>query len=180
VTQDVRASILIVDDDELFRHRLGRAMRDLGFEVRTAGDYDAAMQSAQDSPPQLVVVDLRMPGRSGLELVRDLLAEDPTTRIVVLTSYGSMAIGGDAIRFGAKHCVSKPADADEILNARTRDIDSMDIAPHTFPAPSLARAEWKQMQRVLADCKGNIYEAARRLGIHRRSLQVLLRKNGPE
>jgi two-component system response regulator RegA len=180
VTQDIRASILVVDDDETFRRRLARAMGDRGYDVRTAGDYDAAMRSAHEDSPQLAVVDLKMPGRSGLELVRDLLAVDPTTRVVVLTGYGSMATAVDAMRLGAKHCLPKPADADEILNALLRDADLSDIAPHDFPAPSLARTEWEHIQRVLADSSGNISEAARRLGIHRRSLQLRLRKNPPE
>ena len=180
MTQDVRASILIVDDDETFRRRLARALVDRGFEVRTAADYDAAMQSAREDSPLLAVVDLKMPGRSGLELVRDLLAVDPTTRIVVLTGYGSIATAVDAMRLGAKHYLPKPADADEILNALMRDADPSDIAPHDFPAPTLARAEWEHMQRVLADCNGNVSEAARRLGLHRRSLQLRLRKHPPK
>jgi two-component system response regulator RegA len=180
VTQEVRASILVVDDDEPFRTRLGRAMRDRGYDVRTAGDYEAAMAAAREESPQLAVVDLKMPGHSGLELVRDLLAVDPTTRIVVLTGYGSIATAVDAMRLGAKNYLPKPADADEIIRALMRDADPSDVAPHEFPAPSLARAEWEHMQRVLADCGGNISEAARRLGIHRRSLQLRLRKDPPK
>ena len=179
MTADVRASILIVDDDETFRSRLGRAMSDRGYEVRSAGDYETAMASAREDSPQLAVVDLKMPGRSGLELVRDLLALDPTTRIVVLTGYGSIATAVDAMKLGAKHYLSKPADADEILNALTRDMDPADLSPHDFPVPSLARVEWEHMQRVLSDCGGNISEAARRLGLHRRSLQLRLRKSPP-
>jgi two-component system response regulator RegA len=177
--QEERASILIVDDDEAFRERLARAMRDRGYDVRSAADYDSAMQSAREDSPQLAVVDLKMPGRSGLELVRDLLAVDPTTRIVVLTGYGSIATAVDAMRLGAKHYLPKPADADEILQALMRDAHPADVAPHDFPAPTLARAEWEHMQRVLADCNGNVSEAARRLGLHRRSLQLRLRKNPP-
>jgi two-component system response regulator RegA len=149
-------------------------------DVRIAAHYETAMQSAREDPPQLAVIDLKMPGRSGLELVRDLLAVDPTTRIVVLTGYGSIATAVDAMRLGAKHYLPKPADADEILNALMRDADPSDIAPHDFPAPTLARAEWEHMQRVLADCNGNISEAARRLGLHRRSLQLRLRKHPPK
>jgi two-component system response regulator RegA len=180
VTLDVRASILIVDDDETFRRRLARALGDRGYDVRVAADYETAMQSAHEDSPQLAVIDLKMPGRSGLELVRDLLAVDPTTRIVVLTGYGSIATAVDAMRLGAKHYLPKPADADEILNALMRDADPSDIAPHDFPAPTLARAEWEHMQRVLADCNGNVSEAARRLGLHRRSLQLRLRKHPPK
>jgi two-component system response regulator RegA len=177
VSEEVRASILLVDDDDAFRKRLARALAERGYEVRVAADYDAAMESARADSPQFAVVDLKMPGRSGLELVRDLKAVDPTTRIVVLTGYGSIATAVDAIKLGATHYLPKPADADEIVAALLRE-EAGELAPG-FPAPSLARAEWEHIQRVLGDCGGNISEAARRLGLHRRSLQLRLRKDPP-
>ena len=177
---DDRPSILIVDDDEAFRERLARAFRDRGYDVRAAADYDAAIESARDDSPQFAVVDLKMPGRSGLELVRDLKAVDPLTKVVVLTGYGSIATALDAVRLGATHYVPKPADADDLIAAFARDEVPPLVASGTeFPAPSLARAEWEHINRVLSDCGGNISEAARRLGMHRRSLQLKLRKYPP-
>ena len=177
---DERTSILLVDDDQSFRERLARAFRDRGFDVRVAGDHEQALASARADSPQLAVVDLRMPGRSGLEVVRDLLAIDPSTRVVVLTGYGSIATAIDAVRLGAAHYLTKPADAEDLLAAFERDPEQP-LAPAGggFPAPSLARAEWEHINRVLSDCGGNISEAARRLGMHRRSLQLKLRKYPP-
>jgi two-component system response regulator RegA len=175
-----RISILIVDDDQTFRGRLGRALAERGFEVRAAADYDQAITEAARDSPQLAVVDLKMPGRSGLDVVRELKAIDPTTRIVVLTGYGSIATAVDAVRLGAVHYLAKPADADDILAAFARDPDAP-VAPQSdFPAPSLARAEWEHINRVLSDAGGNISEAARRLGMHRRSLQLKLHKYPPK
>ena len=113
-----------------------------------------------------------MPGKSGLELVKALLEMDPHTKIVVLTGYGSIATAIGAVRLGATHYLSKPADADDIVAAFARG-DAPPLAPTDvdYQAPSLARAEWEHINRVLSDCGGNISEAARRLGIHRRSLQ---------
>jgi two-component system, response regulator RegA len=177
---DDRASILLVDDDETFRDRLARAFRDRGFEVRTAGGYEEAVAEAREDSPQFAVVDLKMPGRSGLEVVRDLKSIDPTTKVVVLTGYGSIATALDAMRLGATHYLSKPADADDIVAAFARGESPPLTATATdFPAPSLARAEWEHINRVLSDCGGNISEAARRLGMHRRSLQFKLRKHPP-
>jgi two-component system response regulator RegA len=173
-------SILVVDDDDVFRERLARALHDRGYDVRTAADYDSAMASARADSPEFAVVDLRMPGRSGLELVRDLRAVDPATRIVVLTGYGSIATAIDAVRLGAVHYLPKPADADDLLAAFARDPQApLTAAGADFPAPTLARAEWEHINRVLSDCGGNISEAARRLGMHRRSLQLKLRKYPP-
>ena len=177
---ELGSSILIVDDDEVFRERLGRAMRERGYEVVTAGDYEQAIALARADSPELAVIDLKMPGRSGLELVRDLKEIDATTRIVVLTGYGSIATALDAMRLGATHYLAKPADADEIVEAFERSSrPPLTSSDAEFPAPSLARAEWEHINRVLSDCGGNVSEAARRLGMHRRSLQLKLRKHPP-
>ncbi len=173
-------SLLIVDDDEALRERLGRALRDRGFDVRLAADFEAAIAQARQEPPQMAIVDLRIPGRSGLELVRALHALDAAMRIVVLTGYGSIATAIDAMRLGATYYLPKPADVDDVLAAFERGasppLQAATIAP--LP-PSLARAEWEHLNRVLTDCGGNISEAARRLGMHRRSLQRKLQKYPP-
>jgi two-component system response regulator RegA len=176
-----RPSILLVDDDEVFRKRLARAFEERGYDTRTADDYDAAVAAARDDSPEYACVDLRMPGQSGLELVRALKEIDPATKVVVLTGYGSIATAIDAVRLGATNYISKPADADDILAAFARGeappLEPPD--PSYDEAPSLARAEWEHINRVLSDCGGNISEAARRLGIHRRSLQRKLQKYPP-
>lgn len=173
--------LLLVDDSVPFRERLARAIADRGLVVVTAGNYSEAMQAAREHPPQLAVVDLRMPGRSGLELVRDLKQFDARINVLVLSGFGSIATAVEAIRLGAVNFVSKPADADEILAAFARgDSGLSEPAEISREAPSLARAEWEHIHRILDDCDGNISEAARRLGIHRRSLQRKLRKRAPE
>jgi two-component system response regulator RegA len=174
-----RVSVLVVDDDEVFRGRLARALEDRGLAVTTAGDHASALAEARRDSPELAVVDLKMPGRSGLDVVRDLRALDDGTRVLVLTGYGSIATAVEAIKLGAVHYLPKPADCDEILAAlgvTTAESGATTDAPST---PTLARAEWEHIQRVLADCNGNISEAARRLGIHRRSLQRKLGKYPP-
>jgi two-component system response regulator RegA len=182
VTVEQRPSILIVDDDEVYRNRLGRAFVDRGYDVRTAGDYDQAVAAATVESPELAIVDLKMPGKSGLELVKTLHEIDPATKTVVLTGYGSIATAIDAVRLGATYYLSKPADADDIIGAFARgDAKPLEttLVSDDYKAPSLARAEWEHINRVLSDAGGNISEAARRLGIHRRSLQRKLQKYPP-
>lgn len=166
-------SVLIVDDDDVFRSRLGRAFADRGFEVRTAPNAEGAIARARADSPEFAVVDLRMPGASGLDLVRDLSAIDPSTVVVMLTGYGSIATAVEAIRRGAVHYLSKPVDIDQILAAFEGKVPSTGDAAEV---PSLARIEWEHIQRVLLDCEGNISRAARLLGLHRRSLQRKLGK----
>lgn len=174
-------SILLVDDTFVLRERLSIAMEQRGFRVETAGDYEQAIEVFRKRPTELAVLDLRMPGKSGLELLRKLLDIAPDTRIIILSGFGSIPASIDAVRAGAVNFLSKPADADDILSAFMRgDEPSVPDGAVAFPAPSLARNEWEHIHRVLSDCGGNISEAARRLGIHRRSLQRKLRKRAPE
>jgi two-component system response regulator RegA len=173
-------TLLLVDDSIAFRERLARAFRERGFVVRTAGNYEEAMAVAQREPPDLAVVDLRMPGPSGLDLVRDLTHLSSSTRVLVLSGFGSIATAVDAVHLGAVNFLPKPADAEDILAAFERGSRVEQSADHQNETPSLARAEWEHIHRVLADCGGNVSEAARRLGIHRRSLQRKLRKRAPE
>ena len=174
---DLARSILIADDDEPFRRRLARAFRDRGGEVVEAPDGTTATNLAERDPPEYAVVDLRLPDESGLSVVRRLKEIDSETAIVVLTGYGSIATALDAIRLGATHYLTKPADVDDILAGFARGQRAPDDVAETEPeVPSLARVEWEHINRVLADSDGNISEAARRLGLHRRSLQRKLGK----
>jgi two-component system response regulator RegA len=171
--------MLLVDDDEVFRERLATALRQRGQEVVTAPDSDGAMQVAARGKLAAAVVDLRMPGMSGTELVPHLLRMQPDLRIVVLTGYGSIASAVEAMRLGAHNYVSKPADADDVLAAVTGEARPLSTASDAAPPPTLARAEWEHIQRILADTGGNVSETARRLGITRRTLQLKLKKYPP-
>jgi two-component system response regulator RegA len=173
---DARRSILVVDDDAVFRDRLVLALQARGFEARGAGDADSALAAARVESPELAVVDLRMPGASGLDLVRGLKAIDAATTVVVLTGYGSIATALEAVRLGAAHYLTKPADVDEILASFDRSTAASGSANRDHEVASLARAEWEHIHRVLTDCGGNISQAARLLGVHRRSLQRKLSK----
>lgn len=164
-------SLLIVDDDTSFRERLVRAMRDRGYEAIGVADHPAAIDAAREDSPELALVDLRLPGESGLAVVRDLKTLDPSTVVVVLTGYGSIATAVESMKLGAASYLTKPANADQIVAA----FDGVQPSNDT-EAPSLARVEWEHIQRILTDCGGNVSQAARVLGIHRRSLQRKLAK----
>lgn len=167
-------SLLIVDDDEPFRSRLVRAFVERGMETAAAGSYEQAMAIAETDTPELALVDLRLPGRSGLDLIRALKDLDPATTIVVLTGYGSIATAVESVKLGATGYLTKPVDADQILAAF--DGDPSPTAGEVSQIQPLARVEWEHIQRALADCDGNVSKAARLLGLHRRSLQRKLSK----
>lgn len=171
----VRPSVLLVDDDETFRTRLARAFGDRGYEVREAGSAKDAVALATAESPEHAVIDLKMPGESGLFAVKELHRIDPATKIVVLTGYGSIATALEAVRLGATHYLQKPADVEEI-QAGFRRGDSEGDPGVDVEVPSLARVEWEHIDRVMADVGGNVSQAARLLGLHRRSLQRKLQK----
>lgn len=177
MSEATATTILVVDDDDVFRTQLARALRSRGFEVSAAATADAALASAEVEAPELAIVDLNLGGVSGLTVVRDLVAKDAGTQVLVLTGYGSIATAVEAIRLGAVGYLPKPADVDELLAAFAKaKLPPLVALPSELPAPSLARAEWEHLQRVLTDCGGNISQAARKLGLHRRSLQRKLAK----
>ncbi len=171
-------SVLLVDDDDRLRSRMARAFEERGYETHQADGYERAIEIASSESTEYAVVDLRMPGKSGLEVVRELHRIDPATKIVVLTGYGSIATALEAVRLGATHYLTKPADVDELLASFHRDAqpDAERLRDAWAETPSLARVEWEHIQRVLTDCDGNITKAAEKLGIHRRSLQRKLAK----
>lgn len=172
--------VLVVDDDDILGPRLRRAFSDRGHESFYADSGRAALSLAAQESPDWVVLDLRMPDMSGLSVLQALKESDPTVSVVMLTGYGSIANAVDAMRLGAAGYVQKPAHADEVIMAFTRSTDpAATVAPSEHHTPSLARTEWEHINRVLTDCGGNISQAARVLGIHRRSLQRKLQKYPP-
>ena len=161
--------ILLVEDDDLLRGRLARAFADRGMDVREAATVAEARRIAGAEPPELVLFDLRIPGGHSLDLIPFFKGLDAETRIVVLTGYGSIASAVEAIRRGARQYLTKPATANEIVAAFEEDAGGANAMDHQ--PMSLDRLEWEHINRVLVQCQGNVTEAARALGIHRRSLQ---------
>jgi two-component system, response regulator RegA len=167
--------LLLADDDETFCAVLAEALRKRGFCVYVAHDVPSALEMAAERHLTHAVVDLQMPGPSGLELVAHLCERNPAMRLVVLTGYASIATAVEAIKLGATHYLTKPADADEIVASfrRTTGVPAIPIADKPI---SVERLQWEHIHKVLDECEGNVSAAARRLGMHRRTLQRRLSK----
>ena len=170
-------SLLLVDDDHAFLHRLARAMERRGFRVVLADGVAAALAALEAHPPAYAVVDLRLRDGHGLDVVERLRARRPDARAIVLTGYGAIATAVAAVKIGAVDYLAKPADADEVTRALLAEAGAIPEPPlHPMSAD---RVRWEHIQRVFEGCERNVSETARRLGMHRRTLQRILAKRSP-
>jgi len=170
-------TLLLVDDDEPFLRRLAKAMEKRGFSVETADCVAAGKAIATARPPAYAVVDLRLLDGNGLDVVEVLRERRPDSRIVVLTGYGAIATAVAAVKIGAIDYLSKPADATDVMNALLATGD--DLPPPPENPMSADRVRWEHIQRVYELCDRNVSETARRLNMHRRTLQRILAKRSP-
>jgi len=172
--------IVLIDDDEVFVRVLARALAARGFAVSTAHDRASALAVVRETQPEHAVLDLKLGDENGLALIPELLEAQPRLRILLLTGYASIATAVEAIKRGARDYLAKPVDADQVAQALRGGGSGSGHAEEetqtSFAAPPLKRLEWEHIQRVLAECEGNISETARRLGLHRRTLQRKLSK----
>ena len=170
-------NLLLLDDDEPFLRRLSRAMEKRGFAPKEAGSVAEGLAAVKSNPPAYAVVDLRLEDGNGLEVVEALREARPEARIVVLTGYGAIATAVAAVKIGATDYLSKPADADAIMQALLTP--SGDLPPPPENPMSADRVRWEHIQRVYELCDRNVSETARRLNMHRRTLQRILAKRSP-
>ena len=170
-------TLLLVDDDKAFLTRLERAMEKRGFEVRSADTVAGGLTAVESQPPAYAVVDLRLEDGNGLDVVDALHKKRPDARAVVLTGYGNIATAVTAVKLGAVDYLSKPADADDVINALLATGEAQPAPPEN--PMSADRVRWEHIQRVYELCDRNVSETARRLNMHRRTLQRILAKRAP-
>jgi len=167
--------LLLVDDDEIFCNVLKSALEKRGFDVVAATNVVDGIFMAEKHIPEYAVIDLRIGYESGLELVKKLISIDDNTQIVMLTGFASIATAVEAIKLGAIHYLTKPANADEIVSALYKNEGDSSVLISENPL-SIKRLEWEHLQKVLMQHDGNISAAARALSMHRRTLQRKLDK----
>ena len=172
------ASLMILDDDGPFRSRLGRAMEQRGFTVSTLETVEAASAFINSTPPAFAVLDLRLQDGNGLDIVNLLHATRPESKMIMLTGYANLATAVSAVKRGAVDYLSKPADADDVCKALLAELDETPEPPEN--PMSADRVRWEHIQRIYELCGKNVSETARRLNMHRRTLQRILAKRAPK
>lgn len=169
-------SLLVVDDDRPFRDRLALVLERRGFAPTTGDGYEDGLNKARQNPPAYAIVDMRLGDGNGLDLVSELRAIRPDMRVVILTGYGNIASAVAAVKTGAVDYLAKPADPDDVVKALT--MEGVKADPPEAPM-SADRVRWEHIQRVYELCDRNVSETARRLNMHRRTLQRILAKRSP-
>jgi two-component system response regulator RegA len=168
-------TIILIDDDEIFCQALSRAITKYGWQVYTAHNGEQGMDLAKTYLPNYAIIDLKMPGASGLTFIKRLLQINKDIKIIMLTGYASIATAVEAIKLGAIHYLVKPVDVEEILATFYKD--EGDCMIYVKPTSlSAERLKWEYIQQTLAKFNGNISQTARMLGMHRRTLQRKLAK----
>ena len=178
ITDFADKSLLIVDDDYPLRDRLARAMEKKGFEVKQAESVKEGILQSKNTPPAFAVVDLRLNDGSGLEVVKQIRKLKVDSRVVMLTGYGNIPTAVAAVKAGAIDYIPKPADADDVERALLASPDSKATPPEN--PMSADRVKWEHIHRVFELCNRNVSETARRLKMHRRTLQRILSKRSPK
>ena len=176
--QFANKSLLIVDDDDPFRNRLSKAMENKGFFVTPASGVAEAIQKVKALPPTFAIIDLRLNDGSGLDVVKEIHKVKADSRIIVLTGYGNIPTAVAAVKSGAIDYLAKPADAEDLEAALLADKDKKATPPEN--PMSADRVKWEHIQRVFELCERNVSETARRLNMHRRTLQRILSKRSPK
>jgi len=170
-------TLLLVDDDRPFLTRLGRAMESRGFEVTTKETVAEGLAAVRTAPPAFAVVDMRLEDGNGLDVIEELQKQRPDARGIILTGYGNLATAVSAVKLGAADYLAKPADADAVYAALMAGMDERSALPEN--PMSADRVRWEHIQRVYELCNRNVSETARRLNMHRRTLQRILAKRAP-
>jgi len=176
--KDHEETLLLVDDDGPFLRRLARAMETRGFDVETAESVSEGIAKAKARPPKYAVIDLRLGDGNGLDVIEALRQTEAETRVIVLTGSGNIATAVTAVKLGAVDYLAKPADADDIYHALTQRPGERAEVPEN--PMSADRVRWEHIQRVYEMCERNVSETARRLNMHRRTLQRILAKRAPK
>jgi two-component system response regulator RegA len=171
-------TLLIVEDDKSFLQRLARAMESRGFLVTTAESVADGLMQLETATPAYAVVDMRLGDGNGLDVIAALKRRRPDARAIILTGYGNIATAVNAVKQGAVDYLAKPVDADDVVAALLA-LDGKAALPPDNPM-SADRVRWEHIQRIYELCGRNVSETARRLNMHRRTLQRILAKRAPK
>ncbi|MBU6339354.1 MAG: response regulator [Rickettsiales bacterium] len=168
-------TVLIVEDDKILAESLSKSFVKRSYEARAVNSNKEAIEILTSFHPRYAVIDLKIAGESGLDLIKAIHEFDDSIKIVILTGYASITTTIEAIKLGACYYLAKPANVDMIIDAfdgRVQNQPSQISAKKT----SIKNVEWEYINQALLDADFNVSKAARTLGMHRRTLARKLEK----
>lgn len=188
----VSPRVLVVEDEARLRELLERVLPGWGFEVAAARSAEEAMRLAEEDPPDIVILDLNLPGENGLSFFRRLRSRWPNVQAIVQTGFGSLDAAREAIHLEVVEFLTKPASLGEMEQALDRALrristtlpviapppadaprESIDVptdAPAGAAGKTLEEVERQHILATLARHNGNRTATASALGISRRTL----------
>ena len=136
--------ILVVDDDASIRESVEMFLRDKGLEVDTAETGSQGLKACLETTPQVVILDIRLPDLSGLDVLKGIMASCPDTKVIMITAYHNMETTIEAMRHGAYDYIHKPLDADELDRAVSKGLR---ISRASSSCPSLLDENQEEILR---------------------------------
>ena len=179
-TDQTQGEIFIVDDDPLVRDALSVVFTLAGYKVRAFADGASFVAAARAEAPACIILDVHMPGRSGLDILRALNAEHYPTPIFIISGQGDIPMAVEAIRNGALDFIEKPFNGEtvvtrvrEAIEARTRrsEAGGLEALAAQFPGRDLLTPREREVLGKIAEGASN-KEAGRLLGISPRTIEV--------
>lgn len=140
--------VLIVDDDPMIREALGDLLTDRGFQVGSAATGQDALARVQVEPPEVAVVDLRLPDLSGTELLRRLRRAAPDTEVIVLTGHASLGSALEAIQEAAFAYLLKPADPEHLMTMVERAIERQRLRRENVKLANMLQSRLEELQET--------------------------------
>jgi DNA-binding NtrC family response regulator len=128
--------ILIVDDDDVVRWSYLRSLQSVSCNATTAGDGEEALQSMEQSPFDVVLLDVRMPGQDGMSVLRTMKQKWPESEVVMITGYPTVTDAKEAVRLGAYDYIAKPVGPQDVINVTDGAITRKLWALHRVPEES--------------------------------------------
>ena len=181
MSQGPSNEIIIVDDDPAVRDALSVVFSLEGYHVTSFGDGQSLLAAARARTPSCIILDVHMPGRSGLDILRELNAQDYSAPIFIISGQGDIPMAVDAIKNGALDFIEKPFDADTVVTRVREAIEAWgrrketgagsDVLALPFPGrDSLTPREREVLAQITAGASNK--EAGRHLGISPRTIEV--------
>jgi two-component system nitrogen regulation response regulator GlnG len=120
--------ILVVDDEENVRWALRKALERAGYRVDLATDGSTGLRAAEDPGVNLVLLDVRLPGRDGLDVLREIRKRRPDLPVIMMTAYGTLQVAVEAMKLGAYDYIGKPFDMDEVVLVVEKALEAQALA----------------------------------------------------